>query len=135
MEFAEHSPRNAIKIINCGGGITAARLNSIKNTNYEYSDAFSIEDLQEMVTKLRKSQQVGLLILDGVVSLVLGAQSQRCGVGEWLSSLRQVGWTVVFTNLVQGKLEVEEKEVMNSMGYFPNLFGGIVDLRLRIDLD
>jgi hypothetical protein len=86
-----------------------------------------------MTFKLRKSHKVGLLVLDGVANLILGASSQLNGLGEWLSSLRQAGWTIIYTNLIQGKLEIEEKEVMNSMGYFPNLFGGVVDLRLRID--
>lgn len=86
-----------------------------------------------MLINLKKSKKVGLMILDSVTSLILGAPSQRNGLGDWLSTLREIGWTVVFTNLIQGKLEIEEKEVLNSMGYFPNLFGGIIDCRVRID--
>lgn len=86
-----------------------------------------------MLAGLKKNTKTGLLILDSVSSLILGATTQRNGLGEWLSALREIGWSIVFTNLIQGKLEIEEKEVLNSMSYFPNLFGGIVDCRLRID--
>jgi hypothetical protein len=59
--------------------------------------------------------------------------TQRIGLHEYLTVLRQRGWTIMVTNLIQGKLEVEEKEIMNAQSYFPHIFGSTVDCRLRID--
>ncbi len=46
-------------------------------------------------------------MLDGVVGLILGATTQKNSLGEELTSLREQGWVILYTNLIQGKLEVE----------------------------
>ena len=107
-EFAKSNPNRTIKILNCAGGITANRLQPFLNVNYEYFDIFSVEDLQNLMNSSKDSQKSGLLFLDGVSSIIMGA-SQRIGLGEYFSKLKDHGWSVVVTNLIQGKLEVTEK--------------------------
>lgn len=46
LQYAEKNHQNTIKIFNCTGGITLMRIKGLKDTNYEYIDIFSIEELQ-----------------------------------------------------------------------------------------
>jgi hypothetical protein len=39
--------------------------------------------------------------------------------------LRDLGWSIFYTNYTQTKLEIEEKEAINPMGYFSQIFGGL----------
>lgn len=57
-----------------------------------------------MLIRMKTTKKVGLLVLDSVTSLILGSSSQRIALGEWLSSLRELGWNIIVTNLVQGRL-------------------------------
>ncbi len=102
LDYAQLHPHQIIKIINCGGGITWNRLKCF--LNYEYFDIFSVEDLQQMLIGMRNDKRAGLVILDSVANLILGAPTQRNGLGDWLSALRELGWSIIFTNLIQGKL-------------------------------
>ena len=55
------------------------------------------------MNSIKDSKKPGLLFLDGVSSIIMGA-SQRIGLGEYISKLKEHGWSVVVTNLIQGKL-------------------------------
>ena len=79
-EFAKANSSRAIRILNCAGGITANRLKSLSGLNYEYFDIFSVEDLQDLMNSTKESKKSGLLFLDGVSSIIMGA-SQRIGLG------------------------------------------------------
>ena len=45
----------------------------------------------------------GLLFLDGVNTIIMGS-TQRVGLGEHLTTLKEKGWCIIVTNLIQGKL-------------------------------
>jgi len=51
----------------------------------------------------------GIIILDGAVNLLLAAERQKVGLGDGILALRDLGWSIVFTNFPQGRLEVEGK--------------------------
>jgi superfamily I DNA and RNA helicase len=45
LEYHSVNPESRIKILNCAGGITLARLSRFTKINCEYSDIFGMEDL------------------------------------------------------------------------------------------
>jgi hypothetical protein len=74
-----------------------------EDLNYEYFDIFAVEDIQETMTNFRASDNPGVIFLDGVSCIIMGA-SQRVGLGEQITSLKEKGWCIIVTNLIQGKL-------------------------------
>ena len=79
QQFGHENSEKTIKILNCAGGITSKRLSSLQEVDYTYTDIFSVEDIQELLKSLQKNKRPGLLFLDGVSSLIMGA-SQRIGL-------------------------------------------------------
>lgn len=103
LEYVSCNPEAVVKILNCGGGITSSRLSPFRTLNYQYIDIFTSEDIQEVLGSLRNGKEIGLVVLDSVYSILMGA-SQRIGLGDYLTSLKAKGWTIIVTNLLQGKL-------------------------------
>ena len=104
FQCIKHKHISSIKIVNCSGGITGNRLKKFKLLKYDYCDIFTLQDLQDLLISLKKNNRGGLLLIDGSYSLIISAVSQRSNIGEHLTQLRNSGWSVIFTNLIQGKL-------------------------------
>jgi hypothetical protein len=45
-----------------------------------------------------------MIILDGAANLLLSVERPKAGLGDSLLTLRDLGWTIIFTNFPQGRL-------------------------------
>ena len=106
LQFAKNNPNKEIKILNCSGGITHNRMIPFKDIKHQYIDVFCPENIQDYMGDFKKRCKPGMVILDGVNCIIMGA-NQRVGLGELLITLKEKGWSIIVTNLIQGKLEVE----------------------------
>lgn len=86
-----------------------------------------------MLGLIKKDKSRGLIVIDSVANLLLGSDKQKLGLGEVLISLRNAGWSVYFTNYIQGRQELDQKDMINSMTYFPHIFGGISSCKFTIE--
>lgn len=60
-----------------------------------------------MLGLIKKDKSRGLIVIDSVANLLLGSDKQKLGLGEVLISLRNAGWSVYFTNYIQGRQELD----------------------------
>ncbi len=72
LDYLKVNKGKKIKILNCGGGITAYRISVFHKADYDYSDIFGIEDLLEGLSKLKSEKVRSLIVLDSMANLLLG---------------------------------------------------------------
>ncbi len=80
------------------------RISPFTKINCEYSDIFGVEDLIEILQRLKSEKKVGLIAIDSSANLLLGYQKQKIGLGEIIIALRDIGWSIYYTNYTQNRL-------------------------------
>jgi len=93
----------------------------VQKYSMSYSDIFTLEDFQEILKHQQKSSLNGLLIIDSLVNLFFAVEKQKpiiTKIFEILMKLVEAGWSIIFTNLVQFKLETGEGQIINQPSYF-----------------